>query len=70
MPGALAVLPAVVLGLAAVAVARRHRRENGNVQLGLEQVLDRLERAETKPEHSLPPSRAVRFVFSFRNKTY
>ncbi len=61
-PWALALLPALALGLAAVAVVRRHRRENGNVQLGLEQVLDRLERGEIKAGHSLPPPRPGTFV--------
>jgi hypothetical protein len=39
-------------GLAlAVAVARRHRFENERIQVGLEQVLDRLERGEIRPQH-------------------
>jgi hypothetical protein len=55
-------LPALVLGGAAVAAARQHRRDNERVQLGLEQVLDRLERGEIRAEHALPPSPASAFV--------
>lgn len=55
-------LPALVLSFVAVAMARRHRRENGHIQLGLEQVLDRLERGEIRPEHALPAGRGSAFV--------
>ena len=46
-------VPLGVAGGAAIAVARRHRRENERIQVGLEQVLDRVERGEIKPEHAL-----------------
>src|SRR5438309_1252361 len=42
------------LGVTALFVARRHRPQNERVQVGLEQVLDRLERGEIRPEHALP----------------
>ncbi|HEU5260536.1 MAG TPA: hypothetical protein VFU41_03825 [Gemmatimonadales bacterium] len=52
-----------VAGLAlAIGVARRHRPENERIQVGLEQVLDRLERGEIKPEHALPGPRASPLV--------
>jgi hypothetical protein len=46
-----------VLGIAAILVARRHRAQNERIQVGLEQVLDRLERGEIRPEHALPGPR-------------
>src|SRR5438034_924788 len=36
------------LGIAAILVARRHRPQNERIQVGLEQVLDRLERGERR----------------------
>jgi hypothetical protein len=39
-----------------------HRGENERVQVALEQVLDRLERGEIRPEHALPGPRASAFV--------
>jgi len=45
------------LGIAAILVARRHRAQNERIQVGLEQVLDRLERGEIRPEHALPGPR-------------
>ena len=54
--GAIGVVPAVVLVPLAGLVARRHRSENERVQVGLEQVLDRLERGEIRAEHALPGS--------------
>ena len=47
-------LPLLLLGLAAVATVRSHRMQHEQVQIGLEQVLDRLERGEIKSQHSLP----------------
>jgi len=35
-------------------VTRRHRAENEKIQVGLEQVLDRLERGEVRAERALP----------------
>ena len=54
-------LPLVVLGPAAVAVLRSHRHQHEQIQTGLEQVLDRLERGEIKPEHALPSPKAGAF---------
>ncbi len=54
-------LPLVVLGPAAAAVLRSHRRQHEQIQTGLEQVLDRLERGEIKPEHALPSPKAGPF---------
>jgi len=57
-----AAVPTVVAWAAALAVARRHRRENERIQVGLEQVLDRVEHGEIKPEHALPGPRVNTFV--------
>jgi hypothetical protein len=46
-------LPVAILAVAAAGYARGHRRDNDRVQVGLEQLLDRLERGETRPEHRL-----------------
>ena len=54
--GAIAVIPAVVLIPTAGLIARHHRAENERVQVGMEQVLDRLERGEIRAEHTLPGS--------------
>lgn len=55
-------LPATAMTIGGLALARTHRGENGRIQLGLEQILDRLERGEIRPEHALPGSRAGAFV--------
>jgi len=57
-----AAIPTVLAWAAALAVARRHRRENERIQVGLEQVLDRVEHGEIKPEHALPGSRVTTFA--------
>ena len=57
-----AAIPTAVAWAAALAVARRHRRENERIQVGLEQVLDRVEHGEIKPEHALPGPRVNTFV--------
>jgi len=57
-----AAVPTVLAWAAALAVARRHRRENERIQVGLEQVLDRVEHGEIKPEHALPGSRVTTFA--------
>jgi hypothetical protein len=54
-------LPLLVFGSAAVAVLRSHRQQHEQIQTGLEQVLDRLERGEIKPEHALPGHKAGAF---------
>lgn len=49
--GALAIwpyVPAAALWMAAVRYTRRHQDENGRIHLGLEQVLDRLERGDLR----------------------
>src|SRR3989441_4539035 len=51
-------LPLVILTPAAAAVLRSHRAQHEQVQIGLEQVLDRLERGEIKAEHA-PPGQQV-----------
>jgi len=58
-----AVAPAAAFGVAAAAVlfAGRHQQLE-RIEIGLEQVLDRLERGEIRPEHSLPGPRASAFV--------
>lgn len=43
-------VPVTVLALAAVAYGRGHRRDIERVHVGLEQLLDRLERGETRPD--------------------
>jgi hypothetical protein len=55
-------LPVLVFGGAAVATVRSHRPQHEQIQIGLEQVLDRLERGEIKPEHTLPGQKASPFV--------
>jgi len=55
-------LPLVALGPAAVAALRSHRLQHEQIQTGLDQVLDRLERGEIKPEHALPGLHASPFV--------
>ncbi len=54
-------LPAVVAVLLGAGVARRHRQENERTHVGLEQVLDRLERGEIRPEHQLAGPRVSTF---------
>jgi len=55
-------LPLVILGPAAAAILRSHRVQHEHVQIGLEQVLDRLERGEIKAEHALPGQKLSPFV--------
>lgn len=58
-----AALPAAGFSVAAVAAlfAGRHAQLE-QIEVGLEQVLDRLERGEIRPEHALPGPRASAFV--------
>ncbi len=63
--GVIAVVPYVAAGgmaVAALAIARRHAPENERIQIGLEQVLDRLERSEIRADHQIPGPRASAFV--------
>jgi len=60
MPWALLPLPALLAGSAVI--LRRHGPENEKIQVSLEQVLDRLEHGEIRPEHALPGPRASAFV--------
>jgi len=55
-------LPLLILGPAAAAILRSHRVQQEHVQIGLEQVLDRLERGEIKAEHALPGQKMSPFV--------
>ena len=48
-------LPGAVLALGALAYARGHRPGNERIQVGLEQLLDRLERGEIQPAHRSTP---------------
>lgn len=52
-----AVAPAAAGGLGGLALARTHRGVAARVEVGLEQVLDRLERGEIRAEHALPGQR-------------
>jgi hypothetical protein len=60
MPWAL--LPLPILAAAGVTLLRRHGPENERIQVALEQVLDRLEHGEIRPEHALPGPRPSAFV--------
>jgi hypothetical protein len=58
-----AVLPAVggaLIGMMVVRIGRRAQDEQ--IEVGMEQVLDRLERGEIRPEHALPGSRSSAFL--------
>jgi hypothetical protein len=58
----LAAAPAALFALGAMPILAAHRGQNERVQVALEQVLDRLERGEIRPEHALPGPRASAFV--------
>jgi hypothetical protein len=60
MPWALLPLPLLAAGGAAI--LRRHGTENEKIQVSLEQILDRLEHGEIRPEHALPGPRPSAFV--------
>jgi hypothetical protein len=51
-----AYLPLAVSTPIALITARTYRGEHEKIQVSLEQVLDRLERGEIRPEHQLPAS--------------
>ena len=55
-------LPLLILAPAAAAILRSHGALHEHVQIGLEQVLDRLERGEIKAEHALPGQKVSPFV--------
>jgi len=58
-----AVVPALGFGVAALAALFAGRRaQYEKIEVGLEQVLDRLERGEIRAEHALPGPRASAFV--------
>lgn len=58
-----AVAPAAGFGVATMAALFAGRRQQlERIEIGLEQVLDRLERGEIRPEHTLPGPRASAFV--------
>jgi hypothetical protein len=60
--GSWMLLPPLVLGAGALTAARRHRPDNERIVVGLEQVLDRLERGEIRPDHALRGTPANAFV--------
>jgi hypothetical protein len=60
--GLFAAAPLLAFGLGGWAVAKSHASSDERVQVALEQVLDRLERGEIRPEHALPGPRASAFV--------
>ena len=53
-----AYVPLLAFGPAAVAALRTHRLQHEQIQIGLDQVLDRLERGDIKPERALPGQQA------------
>ena len=57
-----AILPAAVLSIAALPVLAGNRAQSERIHVALEQVLDRLERGEIRPEHALPGPRASAFL--------
>lgn len=58
-----ALAPAAGFGVAAAAALFAGRRSQlEQIEVGLEQVLDRLERGEIRPEHALPGPRASAFL--------
>ncbi len=58
----IAVVPAIGLSIAALSVLVSYRPQRERIQVGLEQVLDRLERGEIRPEHALPGPRGSAFL--------
>jgi hypothetical protein len=58
----IAAAPAIVFAVGALPVLTGHGKQNERVQVALEQVLDRLERGEIRPEHALPGPRGSAFV--------
>ena len=54
--GPIALIPAAVGVSIALAIARHHRADNERIHVAMEQVLDRLERAEIRSDQALPPA--------------
>lgn len=67
--GVAALAPLAVLVPVGVAFARAHDRENGRVQVALEQVLDRLERSEIRSDRRLANPNPVDRVVDEIRKT-
>ncbi|HXF96604.1 MAG TPA: hypothetical protein VNI61_10955, partial [Gemmatimonadales bacterium] len=61
-PQLVPLIPAAAGVFLGALVARSHRAPNERTAVALEQVLDRLERGEIRPEHALPGPRASAFV--------
>ncbi len=61
-----AVVPLVAAGAAPVLASRAQRQKSGNMQLALEQVLDRLEAGEIKPKHLDHPAPFIRIAAEIR----
>jgi hypothetical protein len=63
----IAVLPLAAGAVVPIAASRAQRRRSDNMQLALEQVLDRLEAGEIKPRHAnLPPSPLLKVADEIR----
>jgi len=62
----IAVLPLAAAGAVPVLTSRQARQRSGNMQLALEQVLDRLEAGEIKPRHETMPSPLLNVAFEIR----
>jgi hypothetical protein len=57
-----ALVPVAAGGLGGLALARTHRGLAARVEVGLEQVLDRLERGEIRADHAIPGARPSPFA--------
>jgi len=68
--GVVALAPLAVLVPAGVAFARAHESENGRVQVALEQVLDRLEHSEIRPDRRLANPNPVERLADEIRKTF
>ena len=66
----LALLPTAAGGLGGLALARTHRALSARVEVGLEQVLDRLERGEIRAEHALPRANPLGRIADEIRKTF
>jgi hypothetical protein len=69
--GVAALAPLAVLVPVGIAFARAHQRENGRVQVALEQVLDRLERSDMRADRRLAnPANPVERIADEIRKTF